>query len=267
MSAPFDIGRFLVSPGRDLYGFLIRYKFGKEVLVELASLLAKYNIEVLYYSTSMYSGVGREMLALVFIDFTESDISPHKLVNEMKKFDFIEEVITIQPKFKGFIADTHSFPLMVGKNRAIIIGDTGYKGFIVDIRKRFGSAAETFLYYLGYEAGEAYCQEHMEIAAKLGIDDAMTILNDLGSSVFTCTGFGKMEIVKFKMDPPHIIIRVYNNFECELGVKVGEAFSHLLRGMIAGYISTLLNTEMIAKETKCIAIGDPYCEFEVTSKI
>jgi len=35
--------------------------------------------------------------------------------------------------------------------------------------------------------------------------------------------------------------------------------------MLAGYASALFDRDMMARETRCIAVGDPYGEFEVIS--
>jgi predicted hydrocarbon binding protein len=45
-----------------------------------------------------------------------------------------------------------------------------------------------------------------------------------------------------------------------------EPQSHYIRGVLDGFFSSLFKVEMEAKETKCIAKGDPYCEFEIKEK-
>jgi len=35
--------------------------------------------------------------------------------------------------------------------------------------------------------------------------------------------------------------------------------------MLAGYASALFDRDMMAREMRCIAVGDPYGEFEVIS--
>ena len=73
-----------------------------------------------------------------------------------------------------------------------------------------------------------------------------------------------MKILKSNDTPPYTYIRVYRCFECECAPqKTNKPYSHLVRGMIAGVSTEILGMEMTAKEIKCIAMGDPYCEFEV----
>ena len=42
-----------------------------------------------------------------------------------------------------------------------------------------------------------------------------------------------------------------------------EPSSHMFRGMLAGVIEEIANRQVISLEEKCIAKGDPYCQFVV----
>ncbi|MEM4576193.1 MAG: 4-vinyl reductase [Candidatus Nezhaarchaeales archaeon] len=152
---------------------------------------------------------------------------------------------------------------MLGGERAIIVRKPGYKGFIDDVRKQFKSAGEAFLYYEGYNAGIEYGKAHRKLAEKLGIRDPIQIIYKVLAPLFTSTGFGRLEVVRVNLNPPEVTIRIYNNFECEEGIGAGKPYSQWVRGSIAGIFTSILNIEVKAIETKCIAKGDPYCEFEI----
>jgi predicted hydrocarbon binding protein len=53
-----------------------------------------------------------------------------------------------------------------------------------------------------------------------------------------------------------------NNFECE-GQQSDKPNSQFIRGHIAGLFSNMLNEDLDCRETKCMALGDPYCEFVI----
>ena len=57
-------------------------------------------------------------------------------------------------------------------------------------------------------------------------------------------------------------IKAQELLECA-GVKSSRPNSQLFRVMLAGFLSKLWNREAIVREIMCIAMGDPYCEFEV----
>jgi len=80
-------------------------------------------------------------------------------------------------------------------------------------------------------------------------------------------GFGVMKVLKISENPPYAHLRVHRCFECECCTKSSDVpYSHLVRGMIAGAFTSVSGVEMFAREIRCIAEGDPYCEFEITPK-
>jgi len=63
-------------------------------------------------------------------------------------------------------------------------------------------------------------------------------------------------------------IRIYENFNCWGFENVGDAMASYLPAMIAGYWKGLeyykgLDRDWNAIETKCIGLGDPYCEIKL----
>ncbi|MGC9095533.1 MAG: V4R domain-containing protein, partial [Candidatus Bathyarchaeia archaeon] len=58
-------------------------------------------------------------------------------------------------------------------------------------------------------------------------------------------------------------VALQENFECDLARGQGKAYSQFYRGAIAGIFTQYFKTEMKAGEAKCIAKGDPYCQFEI----
>jgi len=260
----FEIGRFLVCPGRKVYGVLAQSKAKPHILKELASILAEENVTTLYLSFSKTVKTEQLTTILAFLDFTEAKSKIEDLADRMKEKLLIEDVKIIKPKIDGFIADTVSNPLKIGDSKAILLRDIGIKGFVVDLRERMGSAAEAILYYLGFEAGLEFGKSHKQIGEKLGVKDNVKIFKDISASMFICVGYGIMEVVNLEENPPRGTIRIYNCFECELGKKSEKTYSHLIRGMTAGVLTKLFNKQVSVKEVKCIAKGDPYCEFEIS---
>ncbi|RLI05189.1 hypothetical protein DRO24_06115 [Candidatus Bathyarchaeota archaeon] len=72
-----------------------------------------------------------------------------------------------------------------------------------------------------------------------------------------------MESLEIDPETSRIRLRVKGCIECEL--RAERPYSQFLRGMLAGYASALFDRDMMARETRCIAVGDPYGEFEVIS--
>lgn len=63
-----------------------------------------------------------------------------------------------------------------------------------------------------------------------------------------------------------IIVRLYECFTCGEMEYKGEAMCYFEGGILAGAISNISGQNMDAIETHCNALGDLYCEFELTPK-
>ncbi|MHA1711848.1 MAG: V4R domain-containing protein, partial [Candidatus Freyarchaeota archaeon] len=217
------------------------------------------NIVYSYFSATRLGETGA---FLYFIDFTGADIKPEELSKQIMSLDTVEKVEIIRPKVEGFIADTVSFPLTIGQFRVIIIDEITLKGLLVNARERIGSAAEPILYFLGSVIGSEWAKEFSKLAELIGIKDLQKKVA-IFTDIFVAEGYGIGEVVKFEASPPYCLVRVRRCIECELGRGAGKPFSHLIRGMIAGFFSEIIGVKMFAKEIQCIAQGDPHCEFEV----
>ena len=259
----FNISRFLLFPGRKLYGFLIETEPKPGILSKISAVPARHNVVILYVSYAMPPEAGENIVGLSFVDLTGADVSAEELADEVRRIKCVKDVKVISPKIEGFIADDFSCILQMGDDRCIILRRQGYRGLITNIRERFGSGGEAFLYYIGFETGVEYGKSHKEIGLKLGIVDPIKIYRDISASLFNSVGFGRMKVIKISANPLEATIRVYDSFECELGLEAGKPYSHLIRGMHAGVLTALFNRRMKAEETECIAKGDPYCEFKV----
>ena len=261
---PFDIGRFLIAPNRKFHCLLIKTELVPGALKELASIAAKYGVKVSYVSYSMPRSEKEAIKAIAFIDVTDATAPVEQLLAEARKIEFVKEIKDAKPEIDGFALDSFSFPLVVEGKRVIILRQQGIKGIINGLRKRLGSAAEAIQYFLGFEAGLEFGENHRRIGERLGIKKHSEIFSRISAPLFVTVGFGVMKVLKISDNPPYAHIRIYGCFECECAPKKSDKpYSHLVRGMIAGGFTRLFGVEMAAKEIKCVAMGDPYCEFEV----
>lgn len=202
---PFDIGRFLVVPGRKFHLAMIRAKVRIGVIEKLASITRKYGVKIVYLSYSMQREYGKPIKAIIFLDMTDATISAEELAKEVEKLEFVEEVKEVKPEVEGFILDTLSFPLVIGEDRVIIFRGQGIKGIICGLRERLGSAAEAIQYFLGFEAGLEFGKSHIKLGKALGIEKASEIFSKISAPLFAPVGFGIMETIKITDKPPYAL--------------------------------------------------------------
>jgi hypothetical protein len=94
---------------------------------------------------------------------------------------------------------------------------------------------------------------HVVMGKKIGLTDPSQICKCMGATIFAAIGFGQMEIEKLTLNPPYAITHVYNSFECQLAPKTQtKPYSHFIRGIIAGYLVTVLGVKMKVEEIKCL---------------
>lgn len=257
----FNVGRFLFLPGRKVWGVIIKSELQPEVLKEISDLGYRHGVIT---PTIQYNFVDSgKVVALGFVDLTDADVSIEELVKEIRKIKGVTSVQILHPTANGFVADYLSTRLLLAGDRAIILRRPGYDGLIAGMREQFGTAGEVFLYYTGYNAGMKYGKSHQEFAAKMGIEDPIQIIQKISIPLCVSMGFGKPEIVEAGRAPPKVVLRIYECFECEVGVGAKNPYSHFMRGILAGLLAQLFSRRMEARELQCIARGDSYCEFKI----
>jgi len=257
----YEIGRFVFVPGRDIYPIYIRLKpetlDRPGILAKILEVLTSRGIPVMHAKISRPS-LGKPIKFLVFIDLTRKIDQLDKIINEIKQLVFVEHVAYEEPVFKGFAAFGRLFPLTMFGERAIVLRRVFYEAMIKHLRRRLGTGLEAILYHIGFEAGKRVYDAHVQMVGK----NTFRLIKS-GEVLFTQMGFGRIKVTDMYLEEARMRIIVYDSFECELFRGEGRPMSNLIRGMMAGWVSRLLKRDISVKEVRCVAKGDPYCEFVV----
>jgi predicted hydrocarbon binding protein len=80
--------------------------------------------------------------------------------------------------------------------------------------------------------------------------------------LISAMGLGVPEVTRADGALDHITVRMSENFEC-IGQKSEVPTSHFMTGFLAGVMSVILEKPMGCGETRCIATGAKYCEFDI----
>ena len=262
---PFKFRLYTLSLNRDIYGFHLAFSpiatYKAEVLEKVVNIFSSKDISIVYFALSI--GVSEGSHGTIFIDLTGMDhVNLDELASELRQIPYITDVKLIKPVFRGFIYDSTFHPLMVYDNRAIILMKNSYEGLIKQGRKQFGTGFNVILYYTGYDIGAGMYD--MEVR-RIG-EENIEKLTKIAEAFFQQLGYGILRFGEVNLEEKTATLRIENLFECELFKDSGRCESHLVRGIIAGWFSRLFKGDVEVKEVKCIAKGDPYCEFKVRSK-
>ena len=261
---PYELSRSVFFPGHAVYGFYIGVSsealFRPGVLVKIANVFSSRGIPIVCLKiprTEEY----RPINMLIFVDLTDKEEDADVLVAQLSKLKFITCVELIRPISDGFVAYDGFLPLTVFGERAIILRKPLYAAFVKNLYEKLGWGARAFLYYVGLEMGR---NAYRDLKRLFG-GDRVRLLK-IAEALFIQAGFGILKIVDIDFDEMKAVIRIYHSFECELYKRSDKATSHLIRGTIAGWLSELFQRDVFIEEVKCIAKGDPYCEFKARKK-
>jgi len=255
---PLNMGRMIVfDENRKLYGVAIECKVRKSVLKKLSEIAQKTGIIIRFIQVSMVEVDEPLVRAVAFLDMSDSNITPEEVLELVRKQDFIREAWLIRPNRTGIICDNYFFPLTVGEERAVIFRKTVYEALFKGLREKFGSAGEAMLYYQGYNVGYELCANHMSMDHA----EKPEFLIEMSKTISRTLGWAIIDDEKIDLKKRRAKIRVYQNFECEIGKGSGKPHSQFYRGIIAGWFHKFFEKPVDVKETKCVAKGDTYCEF------
>lgn len=250
----------LSDKNRKIYGFVIESKVEKNALKDLSALAYDSGVVVRYIQFSMEEIDKPVLTAITFLDFSGAKVSPEQVLNLIRSQSFVVNAQLIKPDRNGIFYDNYFFPLVIDENqRVVIFRKSIYKALFNGIRKKFGSAGDAMLYYQGFTIGfEAY-DEYIRAAGSEEPED----LIEVAKAVNMTLGWGIIDDVRVDVKRRKARLRIYGSFECELGEGSEKPYSQFYRGAIAGIFARFFGKDVRVDEVKCIAKGDPYCEFIV----
>lgn len=132
----------------------------------------------------------------------------------------------------------------------------------------FGSAGFTMFYMMGQEKGRYDVLKEMEALRQQGFSfTKRQVLENIVRQV-RVTGWGAPKIQKYDEKQGVLTIVVENNpLVATLGTggKSDRPVCHYFRGYWVGVVSEVLERKVSCAESKCMGMGDAYCEFKVTA--
>ncbi|MDW8034683.1 MAG: V4R domain-containing protein [Nitrososphaerota archaeon] len=261
---PLDLSRMIMDPDFNTYFISVTLVNKSGALASFLDLLKNHNLNIIgimgeavtrkdeiEVSIFLETPVKMDRIKLEII--IKKETSRMKVVKDIKIFDHFLE---------GFDADVRHFPLTIGKMRVAIFPLTVLEGFIKTLRRAFDKPiSQTILWHQGKEIGKTILESYERDFGLKGVR-ALEFLR-VRALLF---GWTYVEIYKFEELNKTAIIRLFDNWECELFKENDEPQNHFMRGILTGFFNGLFGVEVDTIETKCIAKGDPFCEFTVKEK-
>ncbi len=261
---PLNVGRVMVfDENHKIYGIALELKVEKGNLRKMAELSESLGIVTRYIQVSMEETGKPTVNAIAFLDFSRAKATPEEALEILtNSYDFVKNAKIIKPQGKGIIFDDYFFPLIAAGERAVIFRKKVYKALFNGVREKFGSAGEAMLYYQGFSIGAEIFDQYVKIAKSRTVEDLVEVARAINMTL----GWGVVDDVNVDLEKGHAKLRIYRSFECELSRDQRNPQSHFYRGAVAGVFARFFGKDVEVKEIKCIAMGDPYCEFEIKTR-
>ena len=248
----------IYGPGRRLAHLDITLKNVPGALAKVASLLGLMQVNILSGHITAFPG-REEGHVSVFIDLTGVYSSLEEVKAQLEKLDVVIEVKAFEPEIPGIIIDTAHFPLKFMGEEAVVMDIRHIEQMFGRLDEVFESGAYVILYEMGRRAGQAFARE-VEEAFDMGKEDILRIMGALAIPRGWCIP----EIVEWDEKAPRLVVRMRDLFTCKsFAGKKERPMGHFMRGVLAGMVEELTGVRVKVKETRCVAMGDPYCEFVV----
>ena len=257
-----EIGGIVYLPGKRPIGFYIIFSvealFEVGVLKKILTVFENYRRPIVNLHVSTTS-IDEPPKAYIVVDMHGSEDKVGIIKREIQEINFVEKVEVFNPLFDGLLASLPAVILSMAGSRCIIFRKPVYEAFIKSVQNIFGLGGAAILYHLGIVLGRGSFRDHKKMAG----NDRRLLLS-IVEHYFRVVGYGILEIKKIDENEGKATLRVYKNFECELHKGSNKPKSQYTRGILAGWFQEFFGRKNLKiLETRCIARGDPYCEYEI----
>ena len=245
------------KPGHRLYQLAFVADLDQEPLSKLFQLLEARNIHILHCNVfGVRSSAARFS---VFLDCMDYGVKLEGLRAILDEADFIRELNVAGGE--DFVFDNIYFPIVTTSgDRTLLFSRDSFQKMISTMNEMYGTGGELISF-----------QEGMATAARMTRAMLTVFKQEPDAFIraairqYNATGVGQCELVSADYAKLAFTFRMWHNIECE-GLKTKKPNSQFVRGHLCGGAATVLKVPMKCIETKCVAVGDPYCQFEVSKQ-
>ena len=252
-----DVGPVAITRDRAPTGILVvlRRELSATTLGRILALLKEFPLLRVLASGESES----RCLCYVIIDAKGKAGRVREVVRSIRAMNGVETVEVCRPL--GNLLIEVPFDIVVYSGfRVMVFTQPAFGAFIRALQETLGPSGTAILYHMGFSLGSSAFKSHLPPpSVRNRYEIAMTITKEF----LRASGIGRVELTGLNRRACSARVRVWGNFECELFKGSASPTSHFVRGIIAGWLSAYFNREVYAEETRCIAVGDSYCEFRI----
>jgi predicted hydrocarbon binding protein len=141
----------------------------------------------------------------------------------------------------------------------ILLRVEALQGMVEEVNKALGTGGSLVWYTAGKGAGRSIAKVLQKYFKE---DESFEVMFDKIKDYYARWGWGKVKNVFLREKTGEFIIRIRDNAFAR-GQHSQTPSCYFVKGYLEAMMETLTGKHATSEETKCMAKGDPYCEFQI----
>jgi len=251
-----------LSQDKKVYSLIMRVDNRVGMLKDVSEYLVRQNINIVKTVIPEPATTDKKEVYLVMVIEIDKDMNPKKIANNVKKIDGVKSVDLREPI--GSLLFPRLFPIMVNGERALIIPKKAFD-LMMEARDKYGIAWTTVFNQIAREMGRGIYRLLVSFYGEPASDEDYDRLSRVFIYTLEALGLGHVEIVYNNAKEGEVVFRLYDNIECSRYKSPAEKKGDFVGSFIEGFYLELWTPHRVRwNETRCIARGDNFCEFNVS---
>lgn len=225
-------------------------------LSDVLGVLASAKLKLISVSASYQPGSDLPV-ASIFAEPVGQELAADKVKALIEKSPYVVSA-QVESSDGGILIESQLFPTQLPTGQRVMLARVDAIGAMLKgVRDLLGTGGDVVVYQEGYNAGLSEASEMVRLIGKQELVNHAEKIAQLR----TALGWGKATLTKVRTNPWKAILKLEDSFECR-GQNSKTPYSQFVRGHSAGLTEGILGSKVSCTETRCVAVGDPYCEFE-----
>ncbi len=162
--------------------------------------------------------------------------------------------------------DEQKGEVFLDENSVIILSRGNLAHLQKDFERVMGPVATSIVYNSGRDYAQNVQSNIKQSIIKLIAKISKDMIAKKMLDVFSSWGYGKAEFLELDPEKSYAKLKVTNSANALSYENSTKPVCHFIRGILAGAGTIIMEKEMHCLESKCVAKGDEYCEFEIITK-
>lgn len=255
---PFEVSPLVYCPEGDVRAISVSIKSFSSNFPSLLKVFAEEGLHIIYMRSPSLC-LNEESCSVVFIlDFSTSKVDGERLVDKLKSLEFVEDAVLAENFLPSLVSDILHFPPLFAGRRSLILDYSLLHSIKVRLSESFGKRiVETLLWSIGVTSGKNFYDFYRVLYNPLSYEDWIKVFK----LVFMSLGWFTVEEWSVNPDRGGTII-ISGSWESMLSSERTKS-CYMIKGVISGFLSRLLNKNVEVVEEECAAEGKEYCKFSI----